>query len=231
MTAETITHIFEPFYTTKELGRGTGLGLATCHGIVRQVGGTISVASEPGGGTTFRILLPATDAAPASHPAIGRGRPSEGTETILVVEDDDSIRRLAVAGLSARGYQVLEAAHGEQALVIAKGHRIDLVVSDVVMAGMSGLELARRLRTVLPGVGLILVSGHPRIELGGGGGNADDVGGSARPAREAEPDGAVSLEHGAVASGEHAVFLAKPYTPERLARRVREVLDAGRPQG
>ena len=220
MTPETIAHIFEPFYTTKDLGKGTGLGLATCHGIVRQAGGAITVASEPGVGTTFRILLPATDAAPDPVPAGGPGSTGDrGTETILVVEDDEAIRRLAVAGLEARGYRVLEAAHAGQALAIARDHAFDLVVSDVVMPGMNGAELGRQLAELRPQARLILASGHPRVD--------PDTHGS--PTAHGDDEGERSARSGAAPGMDPAAgpadFLPKPYTPEQLARRVRHVLD------
>jgi CheY-like chemotaxis protein len=217
MTDETLAHIFEPFYTTKELGKGTGLGLATCHGIVRQIGGAISPVSAPGRGTTFRILLPAahgTTAAPVPDVADAR---REGTETILVVEDDDAIRHLAAVGLRRRGYQVLEAASGSQALEIADAYPYDLAVSDVVMPGMSGAELGRHLRTIRPGARLILASGHPRAAVWASMG-ADDE----------DDDGLGWGPPGAPRPDEPDAFLAKPYTLERLVALVRRVLDGRR---
>ena len=199
MCEEVLSHMFEPFFTTKERGKGTGLGLATCHGIVRQMGGHIRVFSEPGNGTTFRIFLPRVDGPAATRSAAVADSPAPtGTETVLVVEDEPVIRRLAVLGLRAQDYIVIEASNGAEALEIAEriAPELDIVVSDVIMPGMSGLELATRLAVVAPEVRRLLVSGHAESAV--------------------LPPG---LADGSVA------FLAKPFTPERLARKVREVLD------
>jgi two-component system, cell cycle sensor histidine kinase and response regulator CckA len=200
MSEEVRAHLFEPFFTTKARGKGTGLGLATCHGIVRQIGGHIRVFSEPGVGTTFRVFLPRVEG-----PATARSAPvpifpaPTGTETILVVEDDPIVRRLAVLGLRAQGYTVVEASDGPEALDVAArvGPSLDLVVSDVVMPGMSGPELIKRMAIAAPGVRRLLVSGHPEPTVAPAG--PTDAG---------------------------VAFLSKPFTPERLARKVREVLDA-----
>jgi two-component system cell cycle sensor histidine kinase/response regulator CckA len=199
MSAEVREHLFEPFFTTKEPGKGTGLGLATCHGIVKQIGGQIRVYSEPGQGTTFRILLPATEGSSASfQEAPPTGPTPTGNEKVLVVEDEPAVRRLAVLGLRAQGYSVLEAADTREALEIAASSpRIDLVVSDVVMPGMSGPELIERLRQGSSVARVLLMSGHPE---------------------------AVILPRDIAARG--FAFLPKPFTPERLARKVREVLDS-----
>jgi signal transduction histidine kinase/ActR/RegA family two-component response regulator len=198
MSEEVSSHVFEPFFTTKELGKGTGLGLATCHGIVRQIGGHIQVFSELGRGTTFRIYLPRKHGPADPRPMPSAASPAPvGTETVLVVEDEPRVRRLAVLGLRSRGYTVLEAANGAEAVQIAArvGTAIDLVVSDVMMPGMSGPELILELSVIAPQARALLMSGHaeaavlPQLDLG------------------------------------HA-FLPKPYTPERLAAKVREVLDA-----
>jgi PAS domain S-box-containing protein len=198
MSEEVLSHLFEPFFTTKPQGSGTGLGLATCHGIVQQSGGHIWVHSELGQGTTVTILLPrgATRSGGADEPSRSRS-PARGTETILVVEDEPSVRRLAVLGLRSNGYQVLEAANAAEALrVAATEHGIALVVSDVIMPGMRGPELASRLSKVRPKAKVLLTSGH-----------AD--------APEAFRD----------ADGRLIPFLAKPFTPDRLAHKVRAVLD------
>jgi two-component system cell cycle sensor histidine kinase/response regulator CckA len=199
MSEEVRAHLFEPFFTTKERGKGTGLGLATCHGIVRQIGGHMSVFSEPGTGTTFRIFLPRVEGPAATRSSVVPIFPAPtGTETILVVEDEPVVRRLAVLGLRAQGYTVLEASDGTEALQIAKriATDLDLVVSDVVMPGISGPELVKRLAALAPRARRLLVSGH---------------------AEEAVlPTGLVDVG---------AAFLSKPFTPERLARKVREVLD------
>jgi two-component system cell cycle sensor histidine kinase/response regulator CckA len=201
MNADVRSHLFEPFFTTKEQGKGTGLGLATCHGIVRQMGGHIRVFSEPGNGTTFRIFLPHVEGA-ATAAAMAPSSPTPtGTETVLVVEDEPAVRRLAVLALRAQGYTVIEACDGVEALEIAGrlATDIDLVISDVVMPGLSGPELLGRLARLAPGARRLLVSGHAESDVLPAG--LADVG---------------------------ATFLPKPFTPERLARKVREVLDEAR---
>jgi PAS domain S-box-containing protein len=198
MTEEVRSHLFEPFYTTKARGKGTGLGLATCHGIVQQMGGHIRVYTELGQGTSFRIFLPMVDG-PVDQPAAGCAEPApSGTETVMVVEDEPSVRRLAVLALRARGYSVLEAADGAAALDVARrvGSQLDLVVSDVVMPGISGPELVKRLAVIVPGAKALLMSGHAKRDVLPG--DLDDL----------------SL-----------AFLPKPFTPDRLARKVRDVID------
>ena len=203
MSEEVRSHLFEPFFTTKERGKGTGLGLATCHGIVRQMGGYIRFFSEPNVGTTFRIFLPRVEG-PATTPQAGApiSPTPVGTETLLVVEDEPVVRRLAVLGLRAYGYNVIEASDGVEARKIARriAPTLDLVISDVIMPGISGAELVKRLGAVAPGVRRLLVSGHAESTV---------------------------LPAGLADIG--AAFLPKPFTPERLARKVREVLDA--PEG
>ena len=199
MSQEVLSHLFEPFFTTKRQGEGTGLGLATCHGIVEQCGGHIWAHSEFGVGTTMTILLPVAEGEgrPTGEPTVSLPPPT-GTESVLVVEDDPSVRRLAVLGLRSNGYSVLEAADAAEALLVAASSApIDLLVSDVVMPGMRGPELAARFREMRPRARLLLVSGH-----------ADT--------NEAFRDG----------EGTAIPLLPKPFTPERLARKVREVIDA-----
>jgi PAS domain S-box-containing protein len=199
MSEEVLGHLFEPFFTTKRQGEGTGLGLATCHGIVAQNGGHIWVHSDLRVGTEVTILLPVAEGVsrPSGEPGVSLP-PSTGTETVLVVEDDPSVRRLAVLGLSANGYAVLEAGDaGEAVELAATAARIDLLVSDVVMPGMRGPELAVRLRQMRPEIRLLLVSGHAGT-------------------REAFRDN----------EGKVIQLLAKPFTPDRLAHKVREILDA-----
>jgi CheY-like chemotaxis protein len=200
MTPQTLGHIFEPFFTTKEPGKGTGLGLATVHGIVKQSGGHIWVYSEPGHGTTFKIHLPRADA-PETEPPPPAAAPGElprGTETILLVEDEASVREILRECLEASGYTVLEASRGEEALSICANPEapVHLVMTDVVMPGMSGRELAERLRLSRPEIRILYMSGYT--------------------------DDAVVI-HGVLS--EDMAFLQKPFSVENLARKVREVLD------
>ena len=198
--AETQKRIFEPFFTTKEKPLGTGLGLATVYGIVRQTKGQIFVASEPGRGATFAIYLPRLDAVPrADIAAPALPRPSRGTETILLVEDEGPVRELTRRCLEQRGYAVLPAANAEEALDLVAEHRghLDLLLTDVVMPGASGPDLARRLTAERPGLQVLFVSGYP-----------DDSPGSAE-----------LIEAG-------SAFLQKPFTADTLARKVRDLLDA-----
>jgi PAS domain S-box-containing protein len=198
MDAETQTRIFEPFFTTKETGKGTGLGLSTVYGIVKQSGGYIWVYSEPGQGATFKIYLPrvqgAVESARKSRPVTARG-----SETVLVVEDEQPVRSLVRGILGSKGYTVLEASSGEEALRVCKRHRqpIHLLITDVVMPQMGGRELARRLTRLCPGMKVLYTSGY-----------TDDT----------------VVRHGKLGPGQ--LFLQKPFTPEALAGRVREALDA-----
>jgi two-component system, cell cycle sensor histidine kinase and response regulator CckA len=201
MPPEVVARIFEPFFTTKEVGRGTGLGLSTVYGIVKQSGGYVWAESEPGKGTTFRIYLPAVDAAAEPAAAPEREEPAApGAETVLVVEDDEAVRELAARVLRGRGYRVLQAADGAEALaVLAGGRKVDLVLSDVVMPRMSGPELARVAAAggTLPPV--LFMSGYPDHML---------------------------VRHSAVGAEIH--LIEKPFTPEQLARRIRALLDRAR---
>ena len=202
MTDEVQSHLFEPFFTTKGQGKGTGLGLATCHGIVKAMGGHIRVYSEPGRGSTFRIYLPRKSGAADPPPVLVPSMPSPtGAETVLVVEDEPRVRHLAVLGLRAHGYVVLEAADGAAAIETVRrfGKAIDLIVSDVVMPGISGPELLAQLSAIAPQARSVLVSGYAESAV-----------------LSQQPD-------------LHWAFLPKPFTPERLARKVREVLDSADP--
>ncbi len=208
MDEATLAHLFEPFFTTKATGRGTGLGLATVHGIVRQSGGSVRARSEPGRGSTFDVLLPQVEAEPAPRPPpeATEALPS-GTETVLLVEDEPAVRGLASHVLRSCGYEVLEAGDGEQALRLAAEHpgALHLLISDVVMPRLGGRELSERVRALRPDCRVLFVSGY-----------TDDA----------------ILRHGVQSDG--AAFLAKPFSPRALSQRVREVLGAptaGRPSG
>lgn len=200
MTPEVQARIFEPFFTTKGQGKGTGLGLATVFGVVEQSGGRIEVESKLGIGTTFRIDLPATGAAPANETgALPAAGPGHGTETILLVEDEEAVRTMALHALQSSGYAVLDAENGEQALRAVEefGVPIKLLVTDVVMPGIDGRELADRLSAAQPSVRVLYMSGYTDDEI---------------------------VRRGVATQSVH--FLPKPFTPAALTRRVREVLDA-----
>ena len=197
MSPATQARIFEPFFTTK--GEGTGLGLATVFGIVKQSGGSIFVYSEPGHGTVFKVYLPMVEEQAAlARKSSGRPTLSPGSETVLVVEDEDAIRTLVCRVLQRSGYTVLQAKNGGEALSLCEGHagRIDLLVSDVVMPVVSGGELAQRLALVRPDIKVLFMSGYT--------GNA-------------------IVHHGVIPA--HMAILEKPFLTEALARKVREVLD------
>jgi two-component system, cell cycle sensor histidine kinase and response regulator CckA len=198
MEPETLDHLFEPFFSTKEKGKGTGLGLATVYGIVHQGGGHIAVESSVGRGTTFRIWLPEveSDEEPAAPPAAAA--PAAGTETILLVEDEDALRELLHEVLSENGYVVLQAASGAEALRVSRGHAggIDLLLTDVVMPGMSGREVATALSAERPGLRVLFASGYTAEAI---------------------------ARHGVLEPGTDLIH--KPFTPEALLRRVRDRLD------
>jgi CheY-like chemotaxis protein len=196
MDEQTRSRIFEPFFTTKELGKGTGLGLSTVYGIVRQSGGHIDCYSEPGTGTTFKVYLPRVGEEATVIPAPVVSGDLQGSETLLVVEDEETLATLARRALERRGYRVLVARNGSAALEIALAHpEIELLLTDVVMPGMSGPELAEVLRAQSPGLKVLFMSGYT--------------------------DNAI-IQHGLLDSG--VAFLQKPFTPDGLARKVREIL-------
>ena len=201
MSSEVKLRLFEPFFTTKEVGKGTGLGLAVVHGIVTQGGGFIEVESEPGWGSVIRIYLPAIDSRHRSSSAAPDSALTGGRERLLLVEDDDAVRRVGLRVLRSGGYTVLEARTGEEACERLEKHdgNIELVVTDVVMPGMSGPALAEIVRKRWPATRIILMSGY-----------ADDA-----------------VTRQGVFSGDMP-FVQKPYSPTELLRRVREVLDASR---
>jgi signal transduction histidine kinase/ActR/RegA family two-component response regulator len=199
MTRDILTLIFEPFFTTKEVGKGTGLGLATVHGIVKQNNGFVSVYSEPGQGTTFRIHLPRyAGAAAEEEPPAPAAELPRGDETILLVEDEQSVRITVEAFLRALGYTVLVAASPAQAIGLADTHNngIDMLITDEVMPGMSGRELADRLTRQCPGLRCLFMSGYATNIAARNGVLAGDI-----------------------------AFLSKPFSRARLAVEVRRVLD------
>ena len=197
MSPQTQARIFEPFFTTKAKGKGTGLGLATVFGIVQQAGGVIQVYSEVGHGTTFKIYLPRCDEVPASDAAKAVPNISRGEETILVVEDEDALRRVTTGILLRSGYHVLEAHNGEEALQILERHTgsVGLLLTDVVMPRMNGRQLAERACARYPSIRVLYMSGYT--------------------------DGILV---GELAAG--AGLLQKPFTPAVLTKKVRDALDS-----
>ena len=200
MTDQVMARIFEPFFTTKGPGKGTGLGLATVYGIVKQSGGHVGVYSEVGQGTTFKVYLPRVESAATAQDGRPRQQtPRWGAETVLVVEDEDGVRALTRRVLTGCGYTVLEAADGDEAVWVAAGHPgpIHLLITDVVMPGDGGQAVAERVREHHPEARVLYVSGY-----------TDDA----------------VVRHGIL--HEHANFLQKPFSPVLLSHKVRDVLDS-----
>jgi two-component system cell cycle sensor histidine kinase/response regulator CckA len=192
-------HLFEPFFTTKEMGKGTGLGLSTVYGIIKQSGGLIWVYSEPGKGTTFKIYLPRLEgAALATEGARALASSDRGSETILLVEDEDLVRQVARRILERYGYTVLAAASGQEALALSREHAgpIHLMLTDVVMPGMSGQEIREDLQPQRPEMEVLFMSGHTENAI---------------------------VHHGVLDEG--TAFIQKPFKHEVLAHKVREILD------
>jgi PAS domain S-box-containing protein len=195
MDNETRSRLFEPFFTTKAPGSGSGLGLATVYGAIRQADGHVTVYSQPNCGTIFEIYLPRVKEAAVEPP---RGRSAKGSETILLVDDEEGVRKLVFAVLKSNGYDVLEAANGVSALAAYEknGHKVDMVLTDVVMPQMNGFELGRQINERAPGVKILYMSGYRDNAIGAGGDTP-------------------------------RAFLHKPFTPDVLLSKVREVLDQG----
>jgi CheY-like chemotaxis protein len=203
MSPETVAHIFEPFYTTKESGRGTGLGLSTVYGIVKQSGGYIWVYSELGRGSSFKVYLPRVEQAPEALPAIKPASGKQtGSETILLVEDQPQVRELARMALSEKGYTVLVASGPEDAENVCskQGTEIHLLLTDLILPGISGRELAKRLTARHAKMRVLYMSGYTFNIMAQG-----------------------ASEGGMLEDG--MTFLQKPFTPSGLTEKVREVLD------
>jgi CheY-like chemotaxis protein len=194
---EVLARIFDPFFTTKAIGKGTGLGLAVVHGIVKQSGGHVQAYSEPGVGTSFKIYLAPETAPVEAQPAPPAADEPDGMGTVLVVEDEDAVRRLATRILAQGGYSIVEAGSGQEALQLVEGCAagVDLLLTDVVMPGMSGPDLATALTLRFPQMKVLYSSGY-----------TDDA----------------VFRHGILAS--EVAFLQKPYTPASLRERVRQVM-------
>jgi PAS domain S-box-containing protein len=204
MTPEVRQRIFEPFFTTKGPGQGTGLGLATVYGIIKQSGGHIEVYSEPDHGTTFTIYFPAVEQRGEPRGLATAAAAEGGSETILIVEDDDDVRKVAVVVLAELGYKLLVANRGRKALELVESHpgEIDLLLTDLIMPEMSGRQVAEAVVVLLPGIKVLYMSGY-----------TDDA----------------VVRHGLAT--ETVAFLQKPFTSTSLGAKVREVLDARAPAG
>ena len=198
MSPEVMSHVFEPFYTTKPIGHGSGLGLSSVYGIVKQSNGYIWVYSEPGQGSTFKIYLPIPRESPALPPSEPEAVPAGGTETILVVEDESDLRALFARMLRDMGYQSLEAGNGEEGLRILRrpDRAVDLVLTDIAMPGVNGRELGNQVAREFPGLPVLYMSGYTDGDIASRG----------------------LLDQG-------VPFIQKPFTPDDLAQHLREVLD------
>jgi len=197
MDKETQSRIFEPFFTTKEKGKGTGLGLSTVYGIVKQSGGYVMVQSELGRGSTFRIYLPQVEGTAEKSVTPVARTASGGNETVLLVEDEESVRQLVRDTLELKGYKVIEAENGEAGLRMAASHEgtIDLLISDVVMPGMGGRQMAAELAKGRPQMKVLYLSGYTEDAI---------------------------LSEGTIERG--TAFLQKPFTLQNLSRKVRDIL-------
>jgi CheY-like chemotaxis protein len=198
MAPEVRARVFEPYFTTKDVGKGTGLGLSTVYGIVRQSDGHIALSSEPGLGTTFRIYLPRAEAPAVAAADAGVEKMPEGTEHILLVEDDPSVRRLSKELLLRLGYSVTDASSGRAGLALGSDdtRHFDFALCDVILGDMSGPAVAEALRALRPSIRVLYMSGY--------------------------------MDEAIVKTGvldEGKPFLQKPFTPMQLAKKIREVLD------
>jgi two-component system, cell cycle sensor histidine kinase and response regulator CckA len=201
MDLTTQARIFEPFFTTKEAGKGTGLGLSTVFGIAQQAGGSVGVYSEPGKGSTFKVYFPRVEAKTSAAVSTVKRASLRGSETVLLVEDQEQVRVVAHGILKRMGYEVVVAAGAHEALLLCEKHRgpIHLLLTDVVMPEMSGAELAKQIAPVHPDMKVLFMSGYTDDSI---------------------------VRHGVLES--EMAFLQKPFTPESMARKVREVLNSPR---
>jgi CheY-like chemotaxis protein len=199
MDRQTLEHIFEPFFTTKPVGEGTGLGLATVYGIVKQSGGFVSVYSEPEQGSSFRIYLPLV----GTELARGRAAPPSpsggGSESILLAEDEPAVRAIVARSLREYGYSVIEARDGVHAVELAEAAAAapDLVIADIVMPGMGGKQLALEFQARWPGIPILFMSGYTGMD---------------------------AIRRGLLDEGKE--FMQKPLEPEAVAKKIRQILDA-----
>jgi signal transduction histidine kinase/CheY-like chemotaxis protein len=197
MSPEVMERAFEPFFTTKPKGQGTGLGLATVYGIVKEAGGRVALYSEPGFGTAVKVYLPATDAPTARAAGDSGDAPRARGETVLVVEDQDDVRRMAERILADAGYDVLATASGEEALALVSGRRVDLLLTDVIMPGILGPELAQRARRADPALKVVFMSGYSDRVLSGD----------------------------ALTERDGTAFIEKPFSGHELRAKIRQALD------